>query len=323
MALRSAIGHGAGCLTLVSGMPGDFQGAIAAYTQAIELDPNHFKAYFNRGFAHDKLGQFDKAIFDYSKALLIEPNNAYAFYNRGISHDRRWVCHIAYVCHCQALTCCPRFFFFVAAPTSRKPSPTSLAPSNYCRITLTSTTTGGSAIGNRGTSQLPSTTTRAPSSPTQDISRPCTTARSRMIRWVGTCQLCGDKCAQGPTLASPQVGKYEEAVADYTRAISLDPSNANAFHNRGSSFDKMGRLSEAVEDFTKAIELDPRNASSYNSRGLARDKLGARNEALADFTTAIGLDSKSAVFWHNRGYCLRNMYVPCVPVAYRGCLTYM
>ena len=134
--------------------------------------------------------------------------------------------------------------------------------------------------------------------------------------------MCGDKCAQGPTLASPQVGKYEEAVADYTRAISLDPSNANAFHNRGSSFDKMGRLSEAVEDFTKAIELDPRNASSYNSRGLARDKLGARNEALADFTTAIGLDSKSAVFWHNRGYCLRNMYAPCVPVAYRGCLSH-
>lgn len=98
MALRSASGHVAGSLTLVSGMPGDFQGAIAAYTQAIELDPNHFKAYFNRGFAHDKLGQFDKAIFDYSKALLIEPNNAYAFYNRGISHDRRWVCRIAYVC---------------------------------------------------------------------------------------------------------------------------------------------------------------------------------------------------------------------------------
>jgi hypothetical protein len=27
---------------------GDFAGAIAEYTKAIEMDPNHFKAYFNR-----------------------------------------------------------------------------------------------------------------------------------------------------------------------------------------------------------------------------------------------------------------------------------
>ena len=49
----------------------DFKKAIQLYTKAIEIDPNHFKAYLNRGFAFDKIGETDKAIADYSKAVLI------------------------------------------------------------------------------------------------------------------------------------------------------------------------------------------------------------------------------------------------------------
>ena len=45
--------------------------------------PGHFKAYFNRGFAYDKLGLYDQAIKDYSSALEIDPSNVYAYYNRG------------------------------------------------------------------------------------------------------------------------------------------------------------------------------------------------------------------------------------------------
>lgn len=41
---------------------GDFSGAIAEYSAAIALDPRHFKAFFNRGFAYDKLRDFTSAI---------------------------------------------------------------------------------------------------------------------------------------------------------------------------------------------------------------------------------------------------------------------
>lgn len=45
--------------------------AIDFYTKALEQNPQHFKAYFNRGFAFDKLGEIDKAILDYSRALTL------------------------------------------------------------------------------------------------------------------------------------------------------------------------------------------------------------------------------------------------------------
>ncbi len=35
---------------------------------------------------------------------------------------------------------------------------------------------------------------------------------------------------------------------------------------------QMGRTEEALQNYTKALQLDARNASSYNSRGLALDR---------------------------------------------------
>lgn len=61
------------------------------------------------------------------------------------------------------------------------------------------------------------------------------------------------------------------ALAPHSTAISIDPNNANAYHNRGSTLDKLNQLDAAIADFTKAISLDSTNASTYNSRGLAYD----------------------------------------------------
>ena len=67
---------------------GDFRTAIEYYTVALQYYPFHFKALFNRGFAHDKINRYDEAIQDYSMAIKIDPKNPYAYYNRGISFDR-------------------------------------------------------------------------------------------------------------------------------------------------------------------------------------------------------------------------------------------
>jgi tetratricopeptide (TPR) repeat protein len=47
---------------------GDQQGAIADYTQAITLNPNHVNAYYNRATARANLGDKKGATEDYQKA---------------------------------------------------------------------------------------------------------------------------------------------------------------------------------------------------------------------------------------------------------------
>ena len=47
----------------------DYQGAIADYDKAIELNPKYADAYYKRGNAKHQLKQHKEAIADYDKAI--------------------------------------------------------------------------------------------------------------------------------------------------------------------------------------------------------------------------------------------------------------
>lgn len=71
------------------------------------------------------------------------------------------------------------------------------------------------------------------------------------------------------------------------QAIERDVNNAVFFHNRGFTYRNMGSFEKAIEDYTRAIELNPKNAAAYNNRGYARRKLGQYNLAIEGTWTAI------------------------------------
>jgi tetratricopeptide (TPR) repeat protein len=62
---------------------GDLDGAIAAYTEAIRLDPRSTTAYLGRGVARSRTGQFAEAIADATEAIRLDPRHAPAYRNRG------------------------------------------------------------------------------------------------------------------------------------------------------------------------------------------------------------------------------------------------
>ncbi|MEI6687187.1 MAG: tetratricopeptide repeat protein, partial [Planctomycetota bacterium] len=49
--------------------------------------------------------------------------------------------------------------------------------------------------------------------------------------------------------------KYPEAIADYTKAIELNPNLATAYYNRGIVLKSLGKTEAAIADFTKARDL--------------------------------------------------------------------
>lgn len=63
--------------------------AIAAFTEAIKLDPNNADAYVHRGLAYDEKKEYDKAIADYTEAIRLDPKDDTAYHNRGHSYEMK------------------------------------------------------------------------------------------------------------------------------------------------------------------------------------------------------------------------------------------
>jgi len=95
-------------------------------------------------------------------------------------------------------------------------------------------------------------------------------------------------------LAYANLGKYTQAVADFSRAIEINPQYGKAYNSRGVAYGNLGRSTEAIADFSKAIEINQRFGEAYNSRGLAYIGLGNREHAIDDIRTAARLGHEGA-----------------------------
>ena len=59
-----------------------------------------------------------------------------------------------------------------------------------------------------------------------------------------------------------QMYQYKSAVMDFTKAIQLDSTYADAWEYRGISYSSFDKLSEARRDLEKAAKLNPDAAKS-------------------------------------------------------------
>jgi tetratricopeptide (TPR) repeat protein len=86
-----------------------------------------------------------------------------------------------------------------------------------------------------------------------------------------------------------QSNKINRAVHDFSRAISIQPSRARAYHMRALAHDKLGDSEASLCDLDKALQLDPQYGAAYKSRAMVLDKIGRREEAVEDMRTAVEL----------------------------------
>jgi tetratricopeptide (TPR) repeat protein len=85
------------------------------------------------------------------------------------------------------------------------------------------------------------------------------------------------------------LGQPDKALADYSRAIELDPKLGRAWNDRGAAYEQLGRPDKALADYSRAIELDPKYARAWANRGGVYKQLGQLEKAVTDFSKAIEL----------------------------------
>ena len=104
---------------------------------------------------------------------------------------------------------------------------------------------------------------------------------------------------------------YYGAIADYTKAIEINPNFSNAYYNRGLTKYDLKDYKGAIEDYTKAIEINPNYIQAYNNRGAVKSELKDNYGAIADYTKAIEINPNFSNAYNNRGKSkaiLKNYY---------------
>ncbi|GCA86366.1 TPR repeat-containing protein YrrB [Microcystis aeruginosa NIES-2522] len=101
--------------------------------------------------------------------------------------------------------------------------------------------------------------------------------------------------------------KYELALADYNQAIELNRNNAQAYYNRGNLYYDLQKYDLALSDYNKAIDINPNFANAYNNRGNLYDDLQKYDLALSDYNQALQLNPNDPMAYLNRGLLYYNL----------------
>lgn len=116
-----------------------------------------------------------------------------------------------------------------------------------------------------------------------DREEPARTTSRQLLSNVDTCYRRDDP--------HDERGEYGKAMTDYSKAIELNPNDADAYYKRGDAYHEMGEHIKAMSDYNTAIALNKDHASAYYNRGLAYRNKGEVPKAVSDLEKCIGLST--------------------------------
>ena len=73
--------------------------------------------------------------------------------------------------------------------------------------------------------------------------------------------------------------QYDEAIADYNKAIKMKPDFAEAYNNLGYVYFTQTEYKLAIKEFEKAVKLKPNYVSAHNNLGRAYINSGMQEKA--------------------------------------------
>jgi tetratricopeptide (TPR) repeat protein len=231
----------------------EFDKALADVDQMIHLNPRDGNAYASRGEVHLARGDFEKAAADYDRAAEVG-NISWHHYKR------RAEAHFQLKNYDKALADIAKAVELEPGDTSNlwwiPPDQVAKCPDDRLR---------------KGLLELADKTVHWAEG-TTDASR----ATSRH----------GWKTAAGAYLARAGLyrafGQRDRAVADFAKAIQLEPTNADAWASRASFYVKQRDWDPAIADLGKVVELKPEQANFWYQRALVRVAAGRADDYRKD-----------------------------------------
>ncbi|MEM7714206.1 MAG: tetratricopeptide repeat protein [Cyanobacteria bacterium P01_A01_bin.68] len=255
----------------------DYPGAIAAFSQAIKLNPKDTDAYNERGMTRVNSGDLKGALADYNKSISLQPSDAYAYMGRSFTHLKLQDKISAIADVNQAINIAPNYalphlilgvIHYNFGDTERAVSTFNKASQLLAAQGNQSYAHGSQALAFQISRNYPA----AINSFTKAIKANPKDAEMYSLR--------GDAYSRN--------GNIQKALADHTQAIRINPNYASAYTSRAAIRYAQQKDSQgALADFDKALSLDSSQDKAYFFRAIIRIQQKDQQRALADINNAI------------------------------------
>ena len=80
-----------------------------------------------------------------------------------------------------------------------------------------------------------------------------------------------------------------QQIENLSQGIRANPGDAEFYHRRGLSHQRLGDKHGAIGDYSKAIQLNSNHAGAYHQRGVLNAELGDRRQGVDDLRRAAKL----------------------------------
>lgn len=103
------------------------------------------------------------------------------------------------------------------------------------------------------------------------------------------------------------LGRIDEAINAWNKALSIRSDYAEVFFNVGNAFNDQGNIEKAKENFKMALSASPDYAECHNNMGILLLGEGKINEALSYWVKAVSIKPDYADAYINQGIALTEL----------------
>ena len=105
--------------------------------------------------------------------------------------------------------------------------------------------------------------------------------------------------------ALQKLGRLDEALAIYDKAMAANPDDATMLYNRGVTLFELNRCEEALASYAAVLAIAPGDAEALLNHGITLTELKQHEEAVASFDRALAVHPEFREAWQCRGMALQ------------------
>jgi tetratricopeptide (TPR) repeat protein/CHAT domain-containing protein len=272
-------------------MAGDLLGAVACYDKALEIQPDYYAAWHDRGVVLNKLERLEEAIASYDKAIEIQPDLHEAWTSRGQALCDLEQLEEAIASWDKVLTIKPddHEVWYNRGVALAKLGRLEEAIAAYDRVLEV-----------------------------QDNYYPAFINKAFLLFELGRFEQVipfFDKVLEiqpdyheawnyrGKLLT--ELGQLEQALASYDQALAIQSDYHEAWYERGIVLSELQQYQSAITSYDEALKIKPNSYEVWINRGAVLcDHLQRYEEAIASFDNALKFQPDCHLAWSNRGNAL-------------------